>query len=61
MLAFKALRRKKIKIAPIGGKRKAYVGKLIQVDAAPFEWFGNGQKFSPHRRAYLKSGIFKSY
>jgi len=29
-------------------KRKAYFGELIQTDGTPFDWFGNGNKYSLH-------------
>lgn len=29
-------------------KRKAYFGELVQTDGTPFDWFGNGNKYSLH-------------
>lgn len=40
--------KKKIKNRTHRRKRKPHAGQLIQVDATPFEWFGNGQKFALH-------------
>lgn len=41
-------KKKKLRHRTHRRKRKENPGRLIQIDATPFEWFGTGQKFSLH-------------